>query len=55
MNEGGPLKRVVQGESLTRFTNENNRGSRITDMKISFSRITKRSKLDILFNDLILH
>ena len=39
-----PLLRVVQGGSLARFTNGKNRGSRITDIKISFSRITKTSK-----------
>ena len=35
-----PYLRVVQA----RFTNGKNRGSRITDVKISFSRITKMSK-----------
>ena len=37
--EGGRGKRF-----LTRLTNGKNRESRITDMKISFSRITKISK-----------
>ena len=32
------------GGSLARITNRKNRGSRITDIKISFSRITKISK-----------
>ena len=31
--------------SQTRFTNLKNRGSRFTDNKISFSRITKISKI----------
>ena len=43
------------GGSLARFTNRKNRGSRITDTKISFSRITKTSKQYALFNNLFLH
>ena len=42
-----PVKRVVQGGSLARFTNGKIRGSqnhRITDIKISFSRIMEISK-----------
>ena len=38
-------KRVVQGGSLARFTDEKNNESRITDVEISFSRITKISTL----------
>ena len=37
--------RVVQGGSLARFTDEKNNESRITDIEISFSRITKISTL----------
>ena len=33
--------RVVQGGSVARFTNRKNNESRITDIKISFSRITE--------------
>ena len=40
--------------SLARFTNGKNRGSWITDIKISFSRITRISKCDNLFNNLFL-
>ena len=39
------VKRVVQGGSLARFTDEKNNESRITDIEISFSRITKISTL----------
>ena len=35
------MQRVVQGGSLARFTNRKNSESRITAIKISFSRITK--------------
>ena len=38
-------KRVVQGGSLARFTDEKTNESRITDIEISFSRITKISTL----------
>ena len=54
IGEGGVTSqhysRVVQqgggrrGVSLARFANEKNRGSRIMDLKMSFSRITKISK-----------
>ena len=39
-----PAPRVVQGGSLARFTNRKNSESRITAIKISFSRITKINK-----------
>ena len=38
------LQRVVQGGSVARFTNRKNNESRITDIKISFSRITEINK-----------
>ena len=37
----GPLEKVIQGGFLARFTNGKNRGSQITDIKISFSRVMK--------------
>ena len=42
-----PVKegRTGGGGSLARFTDEKNNESRITDIEISFSRITKRSTL----------
>ena len=40
------------GGSLAWFTNRKNRRSRIMDIKISFSRITKISKQDTLFNNM---
>ena len=41
---GLSIQRVVQGGSLARFTNRKNSESRITAVKISFSRITKINK-----------
>ena len=41
--------RVIQGGSVARFRKRKNRGSLITDIKISFSWIAKISKWDTLF------
>ena len=40
-----PYTRVVQGGSLAQFTDEKNNESRVTDIDISFCRITKISTL----------
>ena len=49
------LLEVVQGGGSLAVRNLKNRGSRFTDTKNSFSRITKIRKEDTLFNDLCLH
>ena len=47
MRKGGAHKMLNEGRtggSVARFTNRKNGESRITDIKISFSRITKIKK-----------